>query len=180
MTRKLSERSKANLRGVHPDLIRVVLTALQTSPLDFTVIEGVRTLERQKELKASGASRTLNSRHLHGLAVDLLPIDPNTGKGAFDWKLYRVLGPAVKDAAARRNVPLTWGGDWTTFPDGPHFELPHALYPDKMKFDIVDPETLWVPADVPAALPTGTDTLAQWLGKAPAGAIDWLQSIPKG
>jgi hypothetical protein len=138
----LSERSLTNLKGVHPDLIRVVVHALQTSTLDFTVIEGLRTLARQRELVKIGASRTLNSRHLHGFAVDLLPINPETGQGAFDWNLYHRLGPAVKRAAELEQVSVTWGGDWTTFKDGPHFELPHALYQDGMKFTALDPGTV--------------------------------------
>jgi len=83
MTRKYSARSLKNLNGIHPDLRRVIDRALLDSPLDFVVIEGLRTKERQKQLVASGASKTMNSRHLTGHAVDLVPIGPN-GKGAFD------------------------------------------------------------------------------------------------
>ena len=147
MARKFSQRSLDNLLNVHPDLIRVVAAALAASPVDFSVIEGRRTRERQAQLVKSGASRTMNSRHLHGLAVDLLPIDPKTGKGAFDWTLYHQLGPAMKRAAADLGIPITWGGDWTTFKDGPHFELPHALYPDGMKFKSMEP------ANIAAAVP---------------------------
>src|SRR5690554_2927199 len=130
--RKFSQRSIVSMTGVHPDLIRVIAHALQTSPVDFTVIEGRRTSARQRELVNAGASKTMNSRHLHGLAVDLMPIDPKSGKGSFDWPLYHQLAPAVKNAAEAEGVPITWGGDWTTLKDGPHFELPHALYPDRM------------------------------------------------
>lgn len=126
--RKFSARSLKNLNGIHPDLRRVIDRALQDSPLDFIVIEGLRTEARQKQLVASGASRTMNSRHLTGHAVDLLPIGPN-GKGAFDWPLYDRLGPAVKEAAAKEGVQIVWGGDWTSFRDGPHFELNRTVYP---------------------------------------------------
>lgn len=128
MTRKFSARSLKNMNGIHPDLRRVLDRALQDSPLDFVVIEGLRTKERQKQLVASGASQTINSRHLTGHAVDLLPIGPN-GKGAFDWPLYDRLGPAVKAAADAEGVALDWGGDWNKFKDGPHFELDRAAYP---------------------------------------------------
>lgn len=128
MTRRYSKRSLSNLKGIHPDLRRVIDRALQESPLDFIVIEGLRTVERQKQLVASGASKTMNSRHLTGHAVDLLPIGPN-GKAAFDWPLYDRLAPAVKQAAEKEGVPITWGGDWRTFRDGPHFELDRAVYP---------------------------------------------------
>lgn len=128
MTRKFGARSIKNMSGIHPDLRRVLDRALKDSPLDFAVIEGLRTLERQKQLVASGASQTLNSRHITGHAVDLMPIGPD-GKGAFDWPLYNQLGPAVKAAAAAEGVELDWGGDWKKFKDGPHFELDRAAYP---------------------------------------------------
>jgi peptidoglycan L-alanyl-D-glutamate endopeptidase CwlK len=127
--RAYSARSLKNLNGIHPDLRRVIDRALQDSPLDFVVIEGLRTKERQKQLVAQGASKTMNSRHLTGHAVDLVPIGPN-GKAAFDWPLYDRLGPAVKEAAAKEGVALTWGGDWSSFRDGPHFELNRKVYPE--------------------------------------------------
>jgi len=127
MSRKYSPRSIKSLNGIHPDLRRVIDRALQDSPLDFVVIEGLRTKERQKQLVASGASKTMNSRHLTGHAVDLVPIGPN-GKAAFDWPLYDRLGPAVKEAAAKEGVQIVWGGDWSSFRDGPHFELNREVY----------------------------------------------------
>lgn len=129
MTRKFSARSLNNLKGVHPDLVRVMNRALETSPLDFVVVEGLRSVERQKKLVASGASKTMNSRHITGHAVDLVPIGPN-GKAAFDWPLYERLAPAVKDAAAKEGVAIIWGGDWKSFRDGPHFELDRNVYSD--------------------------------------------------
>lgn len=128
MTRKYSSRSKKNLRGIHPDLRQVIDKALQDSPLDFIVIEGLRSTARQSQLVSTGASQTMNSRHLTGHAVDLLPIGPD-GKAAFDWPLYHKLGPAVEKAAKELGVPLTWGGRWTSFKDGPHFELKRDAYP---------------------------------------------------
>ncbi len=127
--RAYSARSLKNLNGIHPDLRRVIDRALQDSPLDFVVIEGLRTKERQKQLVAQGASKTMNSRHLTGHAVDLVPIGPN-GKAAFDWPLYDRLGPAVKEAAAKEGISITWGGDWSSFRDGPHFELNRKVYPE--------------------------------------------------
>lgn len=129
MTRKFSKRSLKSLEGIHPDLRRVLDRALQESPLDFVVIEGLRTKERQKKLVASGASKTMNSRHLTGHAVDIMPIGPN-GKAAFDWPLYYQLAPAIKAAAEKERVSIIWGGDWSTFKDGPHFELDRSVYTD--------------------------------------------------
>lgn len=125
--RRYSKRSLNNLKGIHPDLRRVIDRALQESPLDFIGIEGLRTMQRQRELYASGASKTMNSRHLTGHAVDLLPIGKDGA--AFAWPLYDKLGPAVKAAADAEGVQIDWGGDWTKFRDGPHFQLDWDAYP---------------------------------------------------
>ena len=123
----LGQRSLMRLEGVHPDLVRVVKKAAAMSDLDFTVLEGLRTLDRQKLLMKSGATRTLNSRHLTGHAVDIAPmIGPNV---SWDWPLYHRLAKIVKAAAAVENVSVTWGGDWRTFKDGPHWELAWKSYP---------------------------------------------------
>lgn len=125
--RKYSQRSLNSLKGIHPDLRRVVDRALQDSPVDFIAIEGLRTKTRQAELVASGASQTMDSRHITGHAVDLLPIGPNGPE--FAWPLYNKLGPAVEAAAKAEGVEITWGGRWSTFRDGPHFELKRDVYP---------------------------------------------------
>lgn len=123
----LGARSLGRLEGVHPDLVRIVKTAAAMSNLDFTVLEGLRTVDRQKELMKQGATKTLNSRHITGHAVDLAPM--LGGKISWDWPLYHRLAKIVKAAAADENVPITWGGDWRTFKDGPHWELPWKSYP---------------------------------------------------
>ena len=123
----LGARSQKAMIGVHPDLVRVVRRAIQVSEIDFTVTEGVRTMARQRELVAKGASRTLNSRHLTGHAVDLAALI--NGKVEWAWPLYGRLAGAMKYAAQEVGVPIRWGGDWTTFRDGPHFELPRSIYP---------------------------------------------------
>ena len=124
---KLSLRSKRNLVGVHPDLVMVVNRAITMTPVDFAVIEGLRNKTRQKHLVESGASGTLNSRHLTGHAVDLGAwVD---GEIRWDWPLYHRIADAVKRAAAELSIPIEWGGDWKTFPDGPHFQLPWEEYP---------------------------------------------------
>jgi peptidoglycan L-alanyl-D-glutamate endopeptidase CwlK len=121
-------RSRTNLQGVHPDLVRVMARARELSPVRFTVIEGLRSQARQRQLVAQGASRTMNSRHITGHAVDIVPHRPN-GDLAFDWPLYHKLAPAVKQAATELGVAIVWGGDWRTFKDGPHFELDRRSYP---------------------------------------------------
>jgi peptidoglycan L-alanyl-D-glutamate endopeptidase CwlK len=124
---KLSQRSKDRLKGVHPDLVKVVEHAIEITTVDFAVLEGLRTPERQKVLKEAGASQTLNSRHITGHAVDLGAwVD---GEVRWDWPLYHQIAKAMNEAAAELNVPIEWGGDWRTFKDGPHFQLPHKSYP---------------------------------------------------
>lgn len=123
----LGQRSLSRLEGVHPDLVRVVKKAAALSSLDFTVLEGLRTKERQKQLMDLGATKTMNSRHLTGHAVDLAPMVGGTVR--WDWPLYHQLAVIVKEAAKAENVPIQWGGDWRTFKDGPHWELPWKAYP---------------------------------------------------
>ena len=123
----LSIRSKTNLRGIHPDLRRVVERAIQITAVDFAVIEGKRSKERQIELYRTGKSKTMRSRHLTGHAVDLAAwVD---GTVNWEWPNYRKIAAAMKTAAAELGVPIEWGGDWVTFKDGPHFQLPWEQYP---------------------------------------------------
>ena len=123
----LSRRSRDRLIGVHPDLVRVVETAIARTPIDFMVTEGLRTPERQATLVRAGASRTLNSRHLTGHAVDVCALVD--GKVRWDWPLYPRIAGAFKGAALALDVPIIWGGDWHRLRDGPHFELDRSRYP---------------------------------------------------
>ncbi len=123
----LGKRSRERLNGVHPDLVKVVERAIEISTVDFAVLEGLRTPERQKVLMEAGASQTLNSRHITGHAVDLGAwVD---GEVRWDWPLYNQIAKAMKAAAAELAIPVEWGGDWRTFKDGPHFQLPRKQYP---------------------------------------------------
>lgn len=119
--------SRARLNQVHPDLQRVAELALSYSPHDFTITEGIRTLARQKQLKAAGASQTLNSRHITGHALDFAVLVG--GKVRWDWPLYPPVADAFKRAAKELNVPIIWGGDWKSLRDGPHIELDRRRYP---------------------------------------------------
>jgi len=153
MTFALSARSRAELKGVHPDLVAVVGRAIVLTVQDFTVHDGVRTLAQQKALVRTGASKTLNSRHLirpdgFGHAVDLVPWIG--GRPRWDWKPIYPIAAAMRRAAVERGVRIRWGGVWDRllndlpetaagleaavrayctrhpgpdFIDGPHFEL---------------------------------------------------------
>lgn len=139
----LGQRSLSRLEGVHPDLVRVVKKAATLSDLDFTVLEGLRTVERQKQLMKQGATRTMNSRHITGHAVDLGAMIGGTVR--WDWALYIKLAEVMRSASISENVPIRWGGTWKllsdikgpitakvlsrSFPDGPHQELPRSVYP---------------------------------------------------
>lgn len=123
----LGAKSKERLKGVHPDLVRVVERAIQLTEVDFTVLEGLRTVARQQQLVKSGASKTMRSRHLTGHAVDLAAVID--GEIRWDWPLYAKIAKAVKQAAAELKVPIEWGGDWRSFKDGPHWQLPWKNYP---------------------------------------------------
>lgn len=119
--------SKKRLEGVHPDLVKVMELAIKRSPVDFSIIEGMRTLATQKKYLAAGATTTLNSRHLTGHAIDIAPYV--NGKIRWDWPLYHKIAPVIKEAAKELGVPIEWGGDWKRFKDGPHFQLPFKQYP---------------------------------------------------
>ena len=129
----LGDRSIKRLVGVHPALVAVVKRAIQITEVDFTVLEGLRTRTRQLALVRAGASQTMNSRHLahpqDGLAraVDL---GAYVGKQVrWDWPLYHKIAKAMKQAAKELEIPLEWGGDWKSFKDGPHFQLPRKTHP---------------------------------------------------
>ena len=124
---QIDQRSETSLKGVHPDLVRVVRRAAEITSTDFIVTEGLRTKERQIQLLASGASQTMRSRHLTGHAVDLAAKVGNEVR--WDWPLYHKLAAAMKRAAHEVGVQIEWGGDWTKFKDGPHFQLPWKAYP---------------------------------------------------
>jgi len=133
---QLNASSIAKLRKVHPDLVKVVNRAaviINDPSFGFVITCGIRTIEEQRKLLAAKATRTMRSRHLPGKktgfshAVDFaVTLD---GKVKWDWPLYAKLAKAMKQAAKDAKVPLEWGGDWTSFKDGPHFQLPWSKYP---------------------------------------------------
>jgi peptidoglycan L-alanyl-D-glutamate endopeptidase CwlK len=148
MSYELSKMSQQKLAMAHPDLVRVVQLAITVSTQDFRVGETMRTLARQRQLVAAGASQTLRSRHLPskgGLcrAADLEALVG--GKYRADWSLYYKIAEAMKDASLKLGIPVEWGGTWKLlsdtpnpitanvlsrgFPDGFHFQLPWAQYP---------------------------------------------------
>jgi peptidoglycan L-alanyl-D-glutamate endopeptidase CwlK len=136
---KLGSSSMSRLKGVHPDLVRVVMrcAADWADPATgFIVTCGVRTLEEQKILKAKGASKTMRSRHIpakNGFAHAVDVACTIKGQVRWDWPLYDRLAKRMKAAAKAEKVPLEWGGDWVSFKDGPHYQLPWKQYPGATK-----------------------------------------------
>jgi peptidoglycan L-alanyl-D-glutamate endopeptidase CwlK len=124
---QLDERSLKNLASVHSDLARVVHRAAELSDVDFIVTEGLRTMKRQRELVAAGASKTLRSRHLTGHAIDFAPVVG--GEVTWKWPPFHLIADAFKRAARELGVAIVWGGDWLRFKDGPHIELDRKAYP---------------------------------------------------
>ena len=150
----LGKQSLKELKGVHADLVKVVTRAIQLTVQDFSVHDGIRTLEEQKQLLKRGASKTLDSRHITGHAVDLVPYI--NGKLRWECEPIYLIAEAVRTAAKEYDIPLRWGGAWDiiftethdmpedlvaeyrarrkrvgkrAFFDGPHFELPRKHYP---------------------------------------------------
>jgi len=124
MSYKLGKTSKSRLNGVHPDLVSVVERAIEITEQDYSVLEGLRSLEQQRINVEKGVSKTMNSRHLTGHAVDLVPYPVS-----WDWEYFYPIADAMKQAAEELGVNIEWGGDWESFPDGPHFQLPWSEYP---------------------------------------------------
>ena len=121
---KLGTRSKQNLSGVHPDLVAVVERAIEITEQDFSVLEGIRNINRQRELVKAGKSTTMNSRHITGHAVDLVPHPVS-----WDWEYFYPIVDAMKEAAEELGIDIVAGADWENFPDGPHFQLDWDSYP---------------------------------------------------
>lgn len=128
----LDPRSEEHLLGVHPDLVRVMRAAAERTK--FRITEGLRNKERQAELVRSGKSKTMNSRHLTGMAVDIIAIGED-GIATYDMKdMSRVAG-VIREVAKEQGIPIEWGaaakygGDFKTFNDSPHFQLPWKQYP---------------------------------------------------
>ena len=149
MTYKLSQRSLDRLEGVDDRLVAVVRAAIGMTKTDFGVICGLRTIEEQRELVAKGASKTMNSKHIGGNAIDLMAYIGS--RGSWELNLYDDLADAIKEAAITLGVPVRWGAAWhindirdwdgtmeeamnayvdlrrsqgsRPFIDGPHFEL---------------------------------------------------------
>lgn len=114
----LGAQSRLRLRGVHPDLVALLERAIQLTPVDFAVYEGLRTYTRQAALVRAGASWTMDSRHISGHAVDLVPwVDFDSDGDSelrWDWSLAYPIAQAMRQASLEMHTPLTWGGVWDT------------------------------------------------------------------
>lgn len=126
MTFALGTKSKERLKGVHPDLVKVIEEAIKESPLDFSITEGLRTKERQKVLFDSGKSQTMNSRHITGHAIDFAVL--KDGEITWDFQYYRIVADHIKAVAKKLDIPIVSGADWVSFKDGPHIELHRSKY----------------------------------------------------
>ena len=153
ITPKEQQRTNLSLVGVHPALVAIVQRAMQLCPQPFTVFEGLRTKERQMALMSMGASKTMESKHITGDAVDLVPLVD--WKLSWTWEHIYPIADAMRQAAKElpaEDAWMQWGGAWginfgdstssakdaaqgyldrckaigkVPFSDGPHFELVH-------------------------------------------------------
>lgn len=132
---KLRDADIHRLEFAHPDLARVVRRCAadwKDKTFTFVITCVARTLAEQKVLVKKGASKTMRSRHLiakngYSHAVDVAAVID--GQVRWDWPLYNKIAKAMKAAAKAEGVPLEWGGDWKTFKDGPHYQLPWTTHP---------------------------------------------------
>ena len=112
MTFKLSRRSLDRLEGIDERLQAVVKQAITLTKTDFGVIQGMRTLEQQKELVAKGASQTMKSKHLEGKAFDIMAFI--NGRASWELNLYDDIADAMKEAAKDLGIAICWGAAWST------------------------------------------------------------------
>lgn len=125
----LGKRSLGNLEGVHPDLVKIVKIAITTTTQDFTVLDGIRTVEEQRENVCRGVSKTMNSMHIpqkdgYGHAVDLVPWI--NGNPRWEWDAMYPICMAMGEAARQHRIPIRWGGFWgmiSPIPDRPVLTL---------------------------------------------------------
>lgn len=140
MAFRLGSNSRRLLIGVHPSLVSVVERAIALTPIDFRITEGLRTFDRQRELFEQGRSKTMNSRHLKGYAVDIFPLgvaDVWNRNNPATKAAWNAIADAFYQAGTDIAVPIVWGGDFNgdgrdVGKDGwdwPHFELDRRRYP---------------------------------------------------
>lgn len=110
MSFRLSQKSLEHLGGVKEELARVVMRAIATTKVDFGVICGLRTEEEQRKLVASGASQTMESKHLTGKAVDLMAYVGN--RASWELSLYDDIANAMREAAIEQGIGIRWGAAW--------------------------------------------------------------------
>jgi len=129
MTFKFSKRSLNRMSKVHPALVQVMEVAIKDSPYDFGITSGYRTESEQAELVARGSSKTMNSKHRKGLAVDIAVY--NEGQLTWEFKYYEAVSVHIKKVAADLGIGVKWGGDFKVwkngelvpYRDGPHYQL---------------------------------------------------------
>src|SRR5688572_721420 len=115
MAFSFGSRSRAELRGVDPRLVKIATAALARSPVDFSCNDGCRSIEEQRENVRRGVSRTMASRHLKqsdglGHAVDLVPFI--NGKPRWEWEPIYEIAAIMREVAIGEGVRLRWGGVW--------------------------------------------------------------------
>lgn len=117
---KFGQRSMRNLIGVHPFLSFAAMKAIEISAQDFMVLDGVRTEEEQQKLIDRGVSKSKDSYHLYGLAVDLVAyVD---GKPSWEKEYYAEIEIAMKRVINFYELPIEWGYDKWSW-DMPHWQL---------------------------------------------------------
>lgn len=133
----LGNTSKNNLKGVHPEMVKLINEAIKETPIDFTITSGVRSTAQQQALYAQGRTKPgaivtkadgvkNKSNHQaksdgYGHAIDLCPYV----NGKLDWNTvanFKIIAAHIKATAKCMGIVINWGGDWK-FLDLPHFEL---------------------------------------------------------
>ncbi len=110
MAYSLGKSSLSKLSTVDKRLWTICQDAIKISRIDFGVICGKRTLAEQEALLAKGATQTMKSKHLDGLAVDLMAYI--NGRASWELNLYDDIADAMKEASRKNEIPIRWGAAW--------------------------------------------------------------------
>lgn len=164
----LDPRSEEKLLGVRPELVHVIREAANRTK--FRVTEGLRTQERQATLVKARKSRTMNSRHLSGHAIDFIAIGED-GIATYDMDDMRRVADVIKAVAREQGVKIQWGGDWPGSWDSPHVELDRKAYPAT----VVSTTTRVVEA---AKAPPAAATTGAVVGGGAVATVPSLPSLP--
>ena len=118
-----SKKSKARLDTCHYMLQIVANEAMLLQVMDFSVVCGHRDKKDQMIAYQENRSKLVWPKSKHNKmpseAMDLIPYPEGYTN---IYKFYKLAG-IILAVAKLNNIEITWGGDWKSFKDYPHFQI---------------------------------------------------------